>query len=474
MLAGRSRDLVPGGKEQTPDRCRGISRVAQAAKRRLGNSLERNQGPSPRAITIMASVASPSMIAHVVLRYLTEYGYATTSKVFAMEADANLKSPCVEANGVRLAEALAMARGAVAGVSGAATGEEGHQCRALEARLAECRLHIEKLENMLLDKHHLLRVAEDRLQSQSHELRLVRTAAPASERGGGAARVDGGGRDLTVMAPMLLPQGVYASLAPPSSQPIPAMTALVPDSAAPSSSRPPPKRNSRGQFVSGTGGTTSGQGALGSPSRKRKKSRPHRVTTPAVPTFGELLQGGTCGVSNLDIPGTHSMLCGIVHGAENESGATMEGAREVLSLLQDTNLLTRVGEGCAELINTQLGLESDVAPAPAAQATGAGACVAACSGGRDGGNAPAHMTAVAAGVGIADGAPSASGGGGRAPTTSTPVAVAAVPTAEADVAAAAAPPTADANPLKQMTESDVNNFLAQLHSGGIGGGGLVT
>ncbi len=44
------------------------------------------------------------------------------------------------------------------------------------------------------------------------------------------------------------------------------------------------------------------------------------------------------------------MLCGIVHGAENESGATMEGAREVLSLLQDNNLLTRVGEGFAEHI----------------------------------------------------------------------------------------------------------------------------
>ena len=44
------------------------------------------------------------------------------------------------------------------------------------------------------------------------------------------------------------------------------------------------------------------------------------------------------------------MLCGIVHGAENESGATMEGAREVLSLLQDNNLLTRVGEALAVLL----------------------------------------------------------------------------------------------------------------------------
>ncbi|XRB25436.1 RAMA domain-containing protein [Pseudoscourfieldia marina] len=39
------------------------------------------------------------------------------------------------------------------------------------------------------------------------------------------------------------------------------------------------------------------------------------------------------------------------------------------------------------------------------------------------------------------------------------------PASENADAAAAAPPTADANPLKQMTESDVNNFLAQLHSG---------
>jgi len=39
------------------------------------------------------------------------------------------------------------------------------------------------------------------------------------------------------------------------------------------------------------------------------------------------------------------------------------------------------------------------------------------------------------------------------------------PASENADAAAATPPTADANPLKQMTESDVNNFLAQLHSG---------
>lgn len=272
----------------------------------------------------MASARSTALAAQVVLRYLAESGFTATLAAFAHEARDAMGEPLAEAAAVRLVEVVEQGGKEV----GTATCEELEmRCRLLEARLEECRHQIDVQRNELMEKHHLLRVAESRW---STELAAGAGAAMGAQPSSNAAMV----------APAATVRGETATAAN-------VLTSAVPQL------RPPPKRDSQGRFVSGNG-AASGAAAdaaqpPSSPSRKRKKNRPHRVTAGAPTSFSELLQGSH---------GVDSELAADNPSSQHVETTQSHGAREMHNILGDKQLLSWLGHEIADCINTRMGTDA--------------------------------------------------------------------------------------------------------------------